>query len=521
MASYRFQHFEVDVDRRTLYVGGVPRDVGSRAFDLLVSLIENRERVVSKEWLLEKVWPGVIVEESNLYVQISTLRRAVGAKAISTVSGRGYRLTATLADAPRGDDGDGRTVPVEPFARSAAATGSPPSIVVLPFKAAGIMAEHGHLVDGIVDDIVTGLSQIRRLRVIGSGSSFVYKSREVDVRSVGRELAVRYVLAGSIRVSGDKLRLNARLAESERGATIWGEQLDGSLHDLYDFSDDLITRVVMAIVPSVDAAELDRARTLRPESLAAYDLYLRALAHVRTMTREGSDIALGLLREALDKQPEFAAAAGLAAWAFSLRIPQGWSDDSELETAKGLALARIAIEDDVADSEALTRGGYAMAFLSRDPQRGLPAVERAMRLAPNHAGSRIDAGWVNCYCGLHDRALADFHHFIRLSPRDPMLYRAYAGLSFAYLLSADASTAIAWAKRAVAGNPRFSPAHRALVAASGYAGTPTECAAAVRDLRALVPGLTIERFVRETRFQAGHGLEIIVEGMHRAGLPEH
>jgi TolB-like protein len=510
MTIYRFDLVEVDTSRRSLRVNGIARDIGSRAFDLLVTLIEARDRVLNKEWLLERVWPDVVVEESNLYVHISTLRRVIGAKAIATVPGRGYQFTAELLSPS--------AVPAVATS-TLASSGGMPSIAVLPFKAPGIGADRAHLVDGIVEAIVTGLSQMPRLRVIGSGSSLSYKGREVDVRAVGRELTVRYALEGSVRLGSDRLRVNARLAETEGARTLWAEQFDGAPEDLLDFSDDLTTRVVMAIVPSVDAAELDRAYAARPESLAAYDLYLRALVRVREMTREGSGTAIELLQEALEKQPGFAAAAGLAAWAYTLRIPQGWSEDQELDTQRGLALASIAIEDHVVDPEALSRGGYAMAFLSRDPQRGLPAVERAIRIGPNHAGSRIDAGWVNCYCGLHEQAKSDFHHFIRLSPRDPMLYRAHAGLSFATLMTGDFEAAANWAKRALAGNPRFTPAHRALVAALGYVGEPAQTARAVADLTGIVPGLTIERFERETRFKAGRGLEVILEGMRRAGMP--
>jgi TolB-like protein len=389
----------------------------------------------------------------------------------------------------------------------------------LPFKAPGISADREHLVDGIVEAIVTGLAQMPRLRVIGSGSSLSYKGRDADVRAVGRDLTVRYVLEGSVRLGSDRLRLNARLAETEGARTLWAEQFDGAPDDLLDFSDDLTTRVVMAIVPSVDAAELDRTYAARPENLAAYDLYLRALVRVREMTREGSATAVEMLQAALAQQSDFAAAAGLAAWAHALRIPQGWSENQDADTQHGLALAAMAIEDRVVDPEALSRGGYAMAFLSRDPQRGLPAVERAIRMAPNHAGPRIDAAWVNCYCGLHAQAKTDFHHFIRLSPRDPMLYRAHAGLSFATLMTGDFAAAANWAKRALSGNPRFTPAHRALVAALGYLGDSSQSSRAVAELTSLVPGLTIERFVRETRFRAGCGLEVILEGMRRAGMP--
>ena len=240
MAIYRFDLAEVDTARRSLRVNGVTRDIGSRAFDLLVTLIEARDRVLNKDWLLEHIWPDVVVEEGNLYVQISTLRRVIGAKSIATVSGRGYQFTGELlSSAP----------PVVASAIPLASAGIP-SIAVLPFKAPGISEDRAHLVEGIVEAIVTGLSQMPRLNVIGSGSSLSYKGREVDVRAVGRELAVRYVLGGSVRVGSDRLRLNAQLVESEGAKTLWAEQLDGAPQDLLDFSDDLTTRVVMAIVPS-------------------------------------------------------------------------------------------------------------------------------------------------------------------------------------------------------------------------------------------------------------------------------
>ncbi len=524
MTTYAFGQVELDTSLRRLAVAGQPVDVGARAFDLLVALIESRERTLSKQWLLEKVWPDVVVEESNLYVHISALRRAIGVSAITTIPGRGYRFTGQLRTsgdaAPSVESGSRGQTPAPPTAEAGRSEELAPSIVVLPFKTLGVDDSRMHLIDGIVDDIVTALSQLPRLRVIGSGSSFVYRGRNVDIRTVGRELAVRYVLDGSVRLAGEKLRLNARLAETEGGRTLWAEQLDGAIEDLLDFQDDLTTRVVMAIVPSVDAAEVTRARALRPDSLPAYDLYLRALARIREMTAEGSDAAIELLNESLRRQPGFAAAAGLAAWAYALRIPQGWARAGDDETTAGLALAQTAIADDVADPEALSRGGYAMAFLSRDPQRGLPAVEKAIQLAPSHASSRIDAGWVNCYCGRHERAIAHLHNFIRLSPRDPMLFRAHCCLAFAHIIGGDFEAAVAWAKRALSGNARFTPTHRALASALGHAGCIDEARRAVGELVALVPGLSVERFAQETRFQPGCGLETIVAGLRRAGLPE-
>ena len=244
-----------------------------------------------------------------------------------------------------------------------------PSIAVLPFVNLSSDPDRAYFADGVVEDIISALSHFPRLFVIARNSSFTYKGRAVDVRQVGQELGVRYVLEGSIRRAGERIRLTGQLIDARTGTHLWAERFDGSMQDIFDLQDEMASRVVGAIVPRMQLAEIERAERSRPENLDAYDLYLRALANVRKMTLTSSDEALSLVRRALEISPDYAIAAGLGAWAYTLRLALHWPVDRSLETNLGLALARLALLKGQDDSEALSAGGYALAYLAGELRR--------------------------------------------------------------------------------------------------------------------------------------------------------
>jgi len=400
---FEFGDYSLDVCRHELWRGPDLVGIEPQVFDLLVCLIENRHRVVTKNDLIASVWRGRSVSESTLSTRITAARKAIGddgqrQNLIRTVPRRGVRFIGTVRECARtAYQGDGSsevptaTSPKVPQSNSLILP-EKPSIAVLPFTNLGEDRETDYFADGVVEDIITALAHVPRLFVVSRNSTFTYKGRPADIRTVGRELGVRYVLEGSVRRSGDRVRVTGQLIDAFDGTHLWAERFDGRLEDIFDLQDEITSRVVGAIAPRLEAAEIERSRRNRPESLDAYDLYLRALAPVREMTREASDEALALVDLALEIDPNYAAAAGLGAWAYTLRVAQNWPMDRQAEERRGMELGLKAVQKGGNDSEALAAGGYALAALGEALHEGLSAIERAIGLNPNSAMALSHAG---------------------------------------------------------------------------------------------------------------------------------
>ena len=396
-----------------------------------------------------------------------------------------------------------------------------PSIAVLPFANLSNDPNQEYFADGVVEDIINALSHFPRLFVIARNSSFTYKGRPgIDIRQVGRELGVRYVLEGSVRRAGERVRIAAQLIDADSGAHFWADRFDGVLADVFDLQDSLARSVVGAIGPRLMSAEVERAQRKRAASLDAYDLYLRALPNVYAMTREGSDAALALLAQALAIDPDYAVAAGVASWCYAQRVAQRWRIDLEAEKRAGIDLGHRAIATGPNDPDALAMGGYAIAFLGDEMSAGLAAIERAIALNPNSTQALILAGWVYAFHGEAAVAVTMFERAMRLSPRDPTVFRIYAGLSFAYLLQERFEDTVLWARRTLDANPNLHPPLRFLAAALGHLGRSEEARVAVAHLRALAPDETITGFATWFPLRFSGRLPLILEGLRRAGLPE-
>lgn len=395
-----------------------------------------------------------------------------------------------------------------------------PSIAVLPFTNMSGDPEQEYFADGIVEDIITALSHLPRLLVIARNSSFTYKGRSVDVRKVGRELGVRYVLEGSVRRAGERLRLTGQLIDASDGTHLWAERFDGHVEDVFDLQDEMAAKVLGAIIPRLQSAEIERSKRTRPGSLDAYDLYLRALAAVREMTRDASNEALELVDQALRIDPTYAVAAGLGAWARTLRLAQQWPVDRDAETARGLELGRIAVSKGQEDAEALAAGGYALAFLGGELGDGLAAITRAIELNSNSALAWAHAGWVRNYLGEPDEALEALERSMRLSPRDPTLFRTQAALACAHLMRGDFEHAMTLARRAIEGNPNYTVSYRMLAAAQAHAGRIQDAQATIDRLVALVPNVSLRALAEMRIFAQSGRLEMIIDGLRKAGVPE-
>jgi adenylate cyclase len=391
---------------------------------------------------------------------------------------------------------------------------------VLPFTSMSDDRETDYFADGVVEDIITALSHFQRLFVIARNSSFTYKGRAVDVRQVGRELGVRYVLEGSVRRAGDRLRLTGQLIDAHDGTHLWADRFDGQMEAIFDLQDEMTTQVVAAVIPRLQTAEIERSQRSRPESLDAYDLYLRAVSAVREMTQDASDKALSLVRRALEIDPAYAVAAGLGAWARTLRVAQNWPLDLEAEKADGVKLGRLAVLKGQDDADALAAGGYALAFLGGELEEGMRAIERAVDLNPNNAMALGHAGWVRNYLGQPRDAVTALERSIRLSPRDPTLFRAQAALACAHLFLGDLEEAILWGRRAVEGNPQYTVTYRTLISALAHAGRIEEAHAALARLAALLPNLSLRMLPEHTVFKHSGWLDCLLDGLRKAGFPE-
>ena len=391
-----------------------------------------------------------------------------------------------------------------------------PSIAVLPFANFSPDPDQQYFADGVVEDVITALSHIPRLFVIARNSTFTYRDKAIDVRQIGRELGVRYILEGSVRRAGKRLRISGQLVDAATGAHLWAERYDGVVDDVFDLQDRITASVVGAIAPRLFAAELERTRTKRPENLGAYDCYLRATAALGKMTLAGNEEALAFVDRALRIEPTYAVAAGLGAWAYSLRAAQNWSGDHAADRKRGLEFGRAAIANGPDDPEALAMGGYAIAFLGDEFEDGLNLLERSIELNPNSAMALSHSGWVKCYLGRAHDAIADFQKSVQLSPREITLFRMHAGLALANLLLEDFGEAVRWGRQAVKSNPNYTPAYRPLVAALAHLGRNEEARNVARQLRDLVPDFTTA--TEERLFRNSGKLPLILHGLRAAGL---
>jgi len=401
----------------------------------------------------------------------------------------------------------------------AAAAPEPPSIAVLPFGVLDEDKAHAYFADGVTEDILTALSRLPWLTVIARGSTFTYRGSGVDLGEVSRNLGVRYVLQGSVRRSGDRIRIAGRLSDTAHGRVLWADHFDSELREVFDLQDKVTEGVIGAIAPRIEAAEIERARAKRPEDLDAWDLYLQALPFHYSMTREGHGHAIRLLRASLERDPRFAPALGIAAWAYTLRVPQQWGDNQP-DVDIGLDFARRAVAAGEEHPDALAMGGYALAYLARDLDSGLQTIDRALAMNSNAARAFAFSGWVRGYAGDHETAIAHYRRALRLSPRDQLGFRTRAGLAYSLFFQGQLQEAAAEARQAHHEAPSYIPAHRVLAATLACLGRIEEAQEIVRRARAILPELSTSYAIAECRYSRPEDVERLKQGYLRAGLPE-
>lgn len=395
-----------------------------------------------------------------------------------------------------------------------------PSIAVLPFQNMSGDAEQEYFSDGMVEDIITALSRLRWLFVIARNSSFVYKGRAVNVKQVGHELGVRYVLEGSVRKAGNRVRITGQLIEAATGAHLWADRFDGALDDVFDLQDRVTSSVVGAISPKLEQAEIERAKRKPTASQDAYDYYLRGLAKVHLGTRESTKEALDLFYGAIGRDSEFASAFGMAAWCYDLRKWNGWMADSDKETAETARLAHRAIEIGKDDAVALCWGGFALAHTAGELDAGAAALDRAIQLNTNLAAAWHFSGWVAAYLGEPITGIDRIERAIRLSPLDPSAFLAYGAMSFACIMAGRVDEAAIWAAKSVQERPTFMASLRILSASQAMLGRIDEAKETMARVRALDPTFRIADVKAVTPLRRAADLARYVDALRIAGLPD-
>ena len=519
-AILAFGPFRLDAETETLFKGAEPVPLGRRAVALLRALVVRQGAPLSKDELINAAWPGLAVEESNLTVQIAALRRVFseepnGDSWIETLPRRGYRFVGPLVN----ENNTSAPTP-RPEGVQAPALPDKPSIAILPFQNMSGDPEQEYFVDGMVEDIITALSRMRWLFIIARNSSFTYKGRAVDLKQVGRELGVRYVLEGSVRKAANRVRITGQLIDTATGTHLWADRFDGGLEDVFDLQDQVATNVVGAIAPTLERAEIARAKRKPTDSLDAYDYFLRGMASVHQWTSDANDEALRMFRKAIELDPDFASAYGMAAWCYTWRSINRWTIDRVQETAETTRLARRAVDSGADDAVALCTGGYALAFVAHDLDGGAALIDQALSMNPNLAWAWHSSGWLRAFLGEPEVAIRHLEHGMRLSPLDPFVFRAYAGLACAHLLAGRYEEASSWAEKALQRRPNLLVAVREAAASHALAGRLSKAQNAMASLRQSDPGLRISNFTDWLPLRRPQDIATYEEGLRKAGLPD-
>ncbi|TIL77978.1 MAG: tetratricopeptide repeat protein, partial [Mesorhizobium sp.] len=393
-----------------------------------------------------------------------------------------------------------------------------PSIAVLPFTNMSGDPDQEYFADGLVEDIITGLSRVNSFFVIARNSSFTYKGRAVDLRQVGRELGVRYVLEGSIRRAGSRVRISGQLVDAISGHHVWTDRFEGDVSDIFDLQDKVTESVVGAVEPSIRLEEIKQARMKPTDYMSAYDLYLRALPRFYSMTREGFADVRRLTNEALSIDPDFNLAKALGAYIRSISVSQCWHEPDDIRVAARMAREVLAEARD--DPTSLRFAAQVMAYSAKDYEMALATIERSLMLNPNSAQGHTSCGWVNAHSSRPLVAIEHFHRAMRLSPVDPEKGIALSGIGMSYLMLERYEEALAWGERALQEMPNYGSSHRVVIMALVKLNRLDEARAAARRLMEAFPTYTLTLQRQINPWQDKVFAERYVEALGISGVPE-
>jgi TolB-like protein/Tfp pilus assembly protein PilF len=523
--QFLFANHTLDTDRRELRRGGTPVDVEPQVFDVLTYLLENRERVVSKDDLFASVWRGRIVADSTLASRINAARKAVGDTAseqrlIRTIARRGIRFVGDVDCQPRSN------VRVQAIASlherpeprpSSLPPPDRPAIAVLAFANMSDDPAQEYFSDGISEDIITALSKLRWFFVIARNSSFTYKGKSVPLKQIAEELGVGYVIDGSVRKSGDRVRITVQLNDVASGAHLWSERYDHRLEDVFAVQDEITDAIVAAIEPQVYAAENFRASRKPPESLDAWDLVMQGLGHFWKVTPQDNLAAQALLERAITIDPHYGQALGLLALSYVFGTHMGWKEDRTeiVSAAERFALAAVRADSEDACAHLALAAVYVNLGRFDD---SLAEFELSLRLNRNMSLAQGLYGLVLSACGRWREGCAAARRALRLSPRGP-LSAIYNGIAaYAEFVGCNYDEAIRQARESVRQRVDFVGAHRILTAAAGMAGETEIATAALRELRRVQPNISLAWMGNHMLVRPPAEREHYLEGFRRAGL---
>jgi TolB-like protein len=478
-----FGPFWLDLRRPELRRDGQPVRIHRRALGILCALAEAKGEIVGKDELMARLWPGRIVEEGNLHVHVSALRKSLdehgkGHSFVVTVPGRGYRL-ADLTGLRSAQLAEG-SLPLQ------LPQSDKPSIAVMPFANLSGDPDQEYFADGMVEEIITALSRIRWLFVIARNSSFTYKGQAVDVKQVGRELGVRYVLEGSVGKAGGRVRITAQLIEAETGIHLWADRFDGSLEDVLDLQDQAAISVAGVIEPALQAAEIRRVLDRPRNDPTAYDLYLRALRATGSWEKKDYLEALDWLSRAIKQDDTYGPALALSALYHTALTGSGWTDDPEATRQKAISLARRAVRNAGDDAATLGRAAYALAYLGEDIDAATALIDRSLQINPNFADGWRWSGWLRLWAGLPDVAIDHFETSSRLNPR-VRLGTTLMEKGVAHFFARRLDQARTMLSLALQHHPDWVPTSQFLAACYGHLGQLDEAKIIIERLRALTP----------------------------------
>jgi len=516
-----FENHTLDTERRELLRGGLPVALQPQVFDVLIHLIGNRDRVVTRDDLISGVWGGRIVSDSTLTSRINAAREAVGdsgktQRLIRTISRKGFRFVGEVRE-QSGEAASAET-PEQPgpSARQPAAPLDRPAIAVLAFENMSDDPEQEYFCDGISEDILTALSKVKWFFVIARNSSFSYKGRSVHIREIAEELSVRYVVEGSVRKEGDRVRITAQLNDVATGSHVWAERYDRHLTDVFAVQDEITTSIVAAIEPQIYAAENFRARRKPPNSLDAWDLVMRALSHYWKLTQQDHETAQVLLEQAIAIDPNYGQALSVLAASHMRGVHLGWSDVSvAAPVAERAALKAVDAAGD--DAWAHTALG-SVYFSTRRLEAALSEFELALQLNPSFCMAHGYLALALCYGGKTQEAFEAAQRAIRHSPRDPSLAIYYGVAGYARFIEKRYDEAIALARQAIRQRGDLTGAYRVLTVAAGMAGDLEVAGAALQELRRIQPGVSLAWIAGQLPWASDADREHYLEGFRRAGL---
>jgi adenylate cyclase len=391
---------------------------------------------------------------------------------------------------------------------------------VLPFQNMSGDPEQEHFADGMVEDIITGLSQSKALLVIARNSTFTYKGNAVDIKQVGRELGVRYVLEGSVRKSGNRVRITGQLIDAATGTHLWADRFDSLLDDIFDLQDRVTGSVIGAILPHLERAEIERAQRKPTESLQAYDYYLRALASSYRFTREANLETLELTRAASAVDPHFALSHALAAFSFTQRKAFGWSANIADEISATRRLASQAIELDRDDARVLGMAGFALGYVVGEVEVAAEFLARAIQLDPNLMLARTWMGWTKVYLGDMDGAIEQLEVAQRLNPLDPRRYVTLTAMAYAHFFAGRNDEASVWAINVVRQQPNYLAGQRIMTACHAMAGRIDQARQACAVAMRIDPTQRISVSNARAPFRRSQDIDKLAQAFRIAGMPE-